>query len=154
MEAKSRNILLKILPYKFLRRKINSTCYKAKCNTIYWHIEWKFVNADDLILSDQRIPETEQLATVVSKYFNNQEDKVLSEKLQYYEAAGLADTKLLLKAEQKGGNKFYELDPSLTIKECLANKLIVEFPVIYVVLEDQAFGYDVIDSGNSKTVSS
>lgn len=146
IEAKSRHVQLKFLPYKFLRRRINSTCFKGKLNTIFWHIQWKFVNAENFELSDHRIPETEKLASIVSKYFKPL-DEVLSEKLQYYQAAGLSGVKLLLKAEQKGGERFYELDSSLTIQECLQKKSIVEFPIIYLVLKDHAFGYDLIDSG-------
>ncbi|CAH1126376.1 unnamed protein product [Ceutorhynchus assimilis] len=144
--AQQRQTKLKFLPYKFVRHRNNTTQFHYKTNCIMWHIEWIFVNADNLRLSDARVPETEKLGTVVSKYLLKQEDSVLQEKLQYYQAADISGLKLYLKAEQKSGKKFYELDYTLSLKENLAKKLIIEYPTIHVMLKDHGNGYAVIDS--------
>lgn len=135
------------MPYKFVRHRNNTTQLHFKTNCISWHIEWVFVNADNLRLSDARVPETEKLGSLLSKYLLKQEDLVLQEKLQYYQSADMSGLKIFLKAEQKSGKKFYELDPTMSIRENLAKKLIIEYPTIHVLLKDHGCGYDVIDSG-------
>lgn len=37
--------------------------------------------------------------------------------------------------------RYYQLDTSKTLKECLANKTIVEFPTLHVVLPDKTASY-------------
>ncbi|KAL1488390.1 hypothetical protein ABEB36_014864 [Hypothenemus hampei] len=144
--AYKRKTILKFLPFKFVRRRTNTTQLNFKTNCINWHIEWVFVNAENLRLNDTRIPETEKIGSVLSKYLVKQEDKVLNEKLQYYQATDINGLKLYLKAEQKQGRKFYEMDCSLSIKENLAKKLIIEYPTIHVLLKGHEGCYDVIDS--------
>ena len=41
--------------------------------------------------------------------------------------------------------RYYQLDTSKTVKECLANKTIVEFPTLHVVLPDKTAGYITCD---------
>ncbi|XP_066257009.1 box C/D snoRNA protein 1 [Euwallacea similis] len=144
--AELRKTTLKFLPFKFVRHKTNTTILDFKTGTILWHIQWVFVNAENLHLSDSRVPENEKWSTVLSKYLIEQENPVLQEKLQYYQSAGTSGLTLLLKAEQQPGKKFYELDHSLSIKKSLSKKLIIEYPIIHVLLEGHSFGYNVIDS--------
>nr|XP_023016787.1 box C/D snoRNA protein 1 [Leptinotarsa decemlineata] len=147
--ARTRRINLKFLPFKFARRKNNSTAYFHKQDSIYWHIEWIFVNADMLKVTDVKVCETEKLATILSKHLTV-ENETFGEKLHYYQAVGIPGVKLFLKAEEKGTNKFYELDMTLSLSENLEKKLIIEHPVIHVLLKDQDCGYNVIDSDDEE----
>ena len=72
----------------------------------------------------------------------------LADKLQFYRAAGLTSIKVLLKAEKvkKANSKFYDLDLTLTLKENLENKTIVEFPTFYVIMKDHSDMYEIIDT--------
>ncbi|XP_056633513.1 box C/D snoRNA protein 1 [Diorhabda sublineata] len=149
-EAKLRKVDLKFLPSQFTRRKNNTTNFQSATAQIFWHIEWIFVNADNLRLYDENVPETQKLGGILQKYFMPDNDKLLAEKLQYYQAVGIPGVKLFLKAEQRTIKKFYELDSSMTLKESLANKLIIEYPTIHVVLKDHGCGYDVIDSDDDE----
>ncbi|XP_017782423.1 PREDICTED: box C/D snoRNA protein 1 [Nicrophorus vespilloides] len=144
--AYARQINLKFLPPSFERRKVNST--KLKGCVINWHLDWVFVNADNLKFSDEAVPETEKLSSVLDKYLNEQEDKVLQERMQFYQASGLPALRILLKAEQKKGKKYYELDPEDSIRDNLRGKMIIEYPIIHVMMRDHAIGLDVIDSDN------
>ncbi|XP_018562517.1 box C/D snoRNA protein 1 [Anoplophora glabripennis] len=144
--AKSKRITLKYLPYKFARRRANSTYLNYKTNIIHWQIDWVFVSADNLKLTDKNVPEIAPVSSVLSKHLSKQSDNCLQEKLQYYQAADIPGIRVLMKAEQTKGKKFYELDPTLTLRECLEKKLIIEYPTIYVVLKDHLCGYNVIDS--------
>lgn len=81
------------------------------------------------------------------KLLSELENEEIKNNLKYYEAVGLHGLKLYLKAEQKKGKLFFELDMDCTLLECLQRKLIIEFPSIHVVLKDHGSCYDVIDSG-------
>ncbi|XP_050308318.1 box C/D snoRNA protein 1 isoform X2 [Anthonomus grandis grandis] len=144
--AKQRTTTLKFLPYKFVRHRTNTTQLNFKTNIISWHIEWVFVNADNLRICDSRVPETEKLGTTLTKHLLKQEDPLMQEKMQFYQSADLSGLQLFLKAEQKSGKKFFELDYNLSIKENLAKKLIIEYPTIHVLLKDHGCGYEIIDS--------
>lgn len=48
--------------------------------------------------------------------------------------------------------RYYELDPSQTLKENLEGKAIIEFPVICVILKDHKDGYDIITPGILKSI--
>lgn len=124
------------------------TWFNYDLKLIEWHVDWIFVNSNNLKLSESGVAENIRLVTTLEKYLNKIENEDLQEKLQFYQAVGLPGIRLLLKAEQKrGGRKFYEIESSDTLRECLKNKLVIEYPTIHVVLKDQADFYDIIDSG-------
>lgn len=45
--------------------------------------------------------------------------------------------------------RFHELDITLTLKENFENKVIIEFPIIYIILKDHSDMYEIIDTGTS-----
>ncbi|KAJ8934980.1 hypothetical protein NQ318_014147 [Aromia moschata] len=103
----------------------------------------------DLKLHDIKVAESTKLSAAFSKYLVEQCNESLQESVQFYQAAGISGIRFLLKAEQKRG-KFYELDPTSSLRECLEKKLIIEYPTIHVVLKDHACGYDIIDSDDEE----
>lgn len=137
------------MPFNFEKRRSNTTFLKFKDNSIYWQIEWVFVNADNTRLSEGKISENDKISSIIAKYFELQLKDPLYEKLQFYQAAGLSGVKIFLKAEQRSGNKYHEVDVSDTIKETLYSKVIIEYPTFFVVLKDHSNFYDIIDSGKS-----
>ncbi|KAK5650924.1 hypothetical protein RI129_001953 [Pyrocoelia pectoralis] len=141
----ARKTTLKFLPRDFVRHKRNTTRLHFASDIIYWHIDWIFPNADNLKLSDDNVPETDRLSSLLHRYLND-ENKVIREKLQFYIAVDLPGIKLLLKAEQKPGHKYYELDPFENLRDNLRNKIIIEYPTVYVVLKEHLHLYDVIES--------
>lgn len=82
----------------------------------------------------------------MSKYFEIKSE-LLYEKLQFYQSAGLNGVKVYLKAEEKKGNRYYEIDINFTIKDTLFRRIIIEYPTFYVVLKNHSQLYEVIDSG-------
>ncbi|KAB0802488.1 hypothetical protein PPYR_04674 [Photinus pyralis] len=141
----ARKTTLKFLPRNFVRHKRNTTRLHFASDVVYWHIDWIFPNADNLKLCDDNVPETERLSTLTHRHLAN-ENKLIRERLQYYIAVDLPGIKLLLKAEQKPGQKYYELDPLESLKDNLRNKIIIEYPTIHVVLKEHLHLYDVIES--------
>ncbi|CAH1380955.1 unnamed protein product [Tenebrio molitor] len=145
-EALKRKMVLKFLPKTFVRHKNNSTYFNIEKELIEWHVEWIFVNSENFKISENNVPENVRLSLLLDKYLSKQEEVELQEKLQYYQSADLPGIKILLQAEQKSGKKFYELDPTFTLKDCLKNKIIIEYPVIHLVLKDHGNCYDIVDS--------
>lgn len=55
---------------------------------------------------------------------------------------------IFLAEKVKGcARKFFELDPKESLAENLSGKCIVEFPIIFIVLKDHAYNFEIITSG-------
>lgn len=76
-------------------------------------------------------------------------DAAVRKALEFYRSRGLAAMRVLLKAEgiKRSRTRYWELDVQQSLRTNLADKTIVEFPVVYVVYDDVAKEFDVIDSG-------
>ncbi|XP_044760571.1 box C/D snoRNA protein 1-like [Coccinella septempunctata] len=151
LAAMARSIKLKFYPPVFERNKNNTTSFDYKQNLIYWHMDCFFVNAENLKFSSEQVSEMEKLSSVIEKHLSTN-DEALSKKLLIYQAAGHSGIKILLRAENKAGSKFYEVNLSDTLRECLKNKSIIEYPIFYIILADHKYGFDVIDSEGDETV--
>ncbi|ENN73907.1 box C/D snoRNA protein 1 [Dendroctonus ponderosae] len=150
--AQQRRTLLKFLPMHFVRHRRNTSRWDIKRQHILWHLEWVFVNADNLVVREPRVDEEQKIGSLLSRHLVKQEDPALQERMQFYQAADLSGLKVLLRAEQKGTAKFYEMDLDLTVRECLAKRLIIEHPVIHVVLRDHGSGFQLIDTDDEDQV--
>lgn len=148
--AKNRNTNLKFMVEHFTRRKCNKTYYDMKKNIIYWRLEWIFPNAENLHIIDAKIDENDELSKLVSRYIDpeSQEEFVGKNSLEYYQSRGINGLKVLLKAEgvKKSQKRFFELDLRKSLKENLSGRTIVEFPIIFIVFNELADNYDVVDS--------
>lgn len=75
--------------------------------------------------------------------------KYSNDSLKFYQSLGLTGLNFYLKAEMKSGEKYFLLDPSLSIKENLERKRIIEFPTIIVAFKEHSSMFNTIeDSGN------
>lgn len=141
-----RQITLEMLLPNFDKHKTNTTLYDWKSKVIFWRIEWRFIDEKTIIAFDEKCNETETMTSLMSKYFEN---KNVNEPLERFREQGLEKLTLLLKAEgiRKCQNRFFPIDLSKTLKENLFKRTIVEFPVIYVVFNENVGKYDVISNG-------
>lgn len=152
---------MQYMPQHFSRHKLNTTYLNWKTNELYWRIEWIFPQAENTKWITERALESRRLSSLVEAVINpihSLEDKTnieeinvrmnLNERLQFYRASGISGLKVLLKAEkiENSKSKFYELDTTLTLKENLEDKIIIEFPTIYVILRDHSDMYEIIDT--------
>ncbi|XP_053601997.1 box C/D snoRNA protein 1 [Plodia interpunctella] len=149
MAARKRGIVLQFLAQNFTRHSINTTRYNYKTNIIHWRIEWVFPNVEyePVKFVDEKCSEKTKLAELVDKYLNP--DAVPfegSKALTFYKSAGFSGIKVLLRAEKVKGSarKFFELDTSESLAENLSGKCIVEFPIVFVVLKDHAYNFEII----------
>lgn len=149
--ATTRGTVLKFLTKNFERHKQNTTFLNWKSNVIQWRIEWIFPNAENVKFVDEKCDENEKLSKLINKYIGiDSEPFYKKDSLMFYQSAGLSGIKILLKAEfvKNSKNKFHELDANESLRKNLENKIIIEFPVIYVVLKDHSHIYDLVDTGN------
>ncbi|XP_054007395.1 box C/D snoRNA protein 1 [Hylaeus anthracinus] len=164
--AFKRKVNLEFMPQNFYRHKNNTTFLNWKTNELYWRIEWIFPQAEHTKWTTERALDTTRLSILIEEILdpmkslrnsNDIEDlnlkMCLNNRLQFYQAAGLSGIKVLLKAEKirRSESRFYELDITLTLKENLENKTIIEFPTIYVIPKDHSDMYEIIDTDNEDT---
>lgn len=150
MAARQRGTILQFLAQNFTRHSVNTTRYHFKSSTIYWRIEWIFPNVDEKPLKfvDDKCQEHTKLSVLLDKYLNPIEHFEGFKSLGFYRSVGFSGVKVLLKAEKvkSSSKKFFELDTADTLAENLCGKCIVEFPIIFVVLKDHAYNFEIITS--------
>lgn len=149
--ALARGTTLKFLLQNFTKRQKNTTHLDAKSGTIFWRIEWCFPNGDEtIVFTDDNVSETCKLYDVVDKYLQPAAKSKIpcASKLEFYQASSISGVHLLLKAEgiKQCRNRGSLLNINDSLRESLRNKIVVEFPTIYVVLKDQLAQFDVVDS--------
>lgn len=150
MAARKRGTVLQFLAQNFSRHKVNTTRYNYKTNIISWRVEWVFPNVDSepLKFIDEKCSETTPLSDLLDKYLNPDImgfDRAKA--LTFYKSAGFSGVKILLKAEKVKGSarKFFELDATESLAENFSGKCIVEFPIVFIVLKDHAYNFEIIN---------
>ncbi|XP_045760531.1 box C/D snoRNA protein 1 isoform X2 [Maniola jurtina] len=149
LAARQRGTVLQFLAQNFTRHKINTTKYIYKTNLINWRVEWVFPNVETKPLKfvDEKCVEKKKLSELLDKYLNPDAPAFDGSKdLMYYKSIGFSGVKVLLKAEKLKGSakKFFELDTTESLAENLSGKCIVEFPIIFVVLKDHAYNFEIV----------
>ncbi|XP_011860089.1 PREDICTED: box C/D snoRNA protein 1 isoform X2 [Vollenhovia emeryi] len=158
--ASYKKVSLLFMPQFFSRHKENTTYLNWKTNELFWRLEWIFPLAENVECIVERNLDSVRLSTLleqildpVSSTDGTDIEKLngrlfLADKLQFYRAAGLSNIKVFLKAEKikKANSRFYDLDLTLTLRENLENKTIVEFPTLHVVTKDHSNVYEIIDT--------
>uniref|UniRef100_A0A1B6JC86 Box C/D snoRNA protein 1 n=1 Tax=Homalodisca liturata TaxID=320908 RepID=A0A1B6JC86_9HEMI len=130
--ALARKIQLYFLPPSFTRHSTNTSYLDYETQNLYWRIDWVFPQAGNITFTDEKILDSTLLSACIHKYIDPEAN--MSSSLSFYQAAGSSGVKLLLKAERTGPDRYYLLDPTTTLRENLEGKSIIEYPVIYVIL--------------------
>ncbi|VDP26478.1 unnamed protein product [Soboliphyme baturini] len=109
-------------------------------DTIFWRIEWVFYSASGYTVYSDRIPGSVSIATLLRKLLSGHlNDDVLEnrEHLVEYISAPKSDIHCVIKVEENywtNDLRYHLLNTALSLDENLKNKIIVEFPTIYVIL--------------------
>ncbi|XP_041774402.1 box C/D snoRNA protein 1-like [Anopheles merus] len=138
--ALDRGIALKFMLQNFSKRQKK-----------YILIEWCFPQTNEnYVYIDKHICEDSKLCDIVDTYLQPSSKHIIPgvNKLANYQARGVAGVSLLLKAEgvQQSYDRVTLLNIHDTLRESLQGKTIVEYPTIYVVLNDQLDQFHIIDS--------
>jgi len=156
IQAKHRKCCLKILPPHFTRRKENSSFFDGKNRMIKWHMVLKFINIDKKI-SLSAVSETTKLWQILSDFVEFKSADDPTDPFQIYRSVSYGGISLLLKSEAldpTGDTKqFHPLDMRRSIKSNLADKTIVEHPVIYVIFKSDEHMFredDIVDDSEKK----
>lgn len=143
-QAAQRGTTLKFMPVFFSNHRHNSTRYQFKEGIIRWHIKWIFHQAE-VVLTDSSVDENTSIFRVLAKYMNPVENKLSAEdkeKLAFYHSASYSRVSVLIKTETADKRViFQELEPYKSLRVNFANKVITEYPVLYVVLKDHLESY-------------
>lgn len=109
-----------------------------------WHIKWIFHQAD-VILVDPSVDENTTIFRTLAKYLNPTKNILSAEdnqKLAFYHSASYSRVSVLIKTETVDSEiVFQELEPYRSFRVNFANKVITEYPVLYVVLKDHLESY-------------
>ncbi|XP_045606797.1 box C/D snoRNA protein 1 [Procambarus clarkii] len=142
-EAWNRGTTLKFMPSHFASRRENTSRFNFKEGIIRWHIKWIFHQAD-VTFTDTSVDENTPIIKLLTKYLepNNDLSQDDNEKLAYYQSASYGKVAVLMKTDVPGsGTTFQELFMSKSIRLNLANKMVMEYPVLYVVLKHHMDAY-------------
>lgn len=144
IQAAQRGTTLKFIPSFFSSHRENTTRYHFREGLIRWHIKWVFHQAD-VVLIDRSVDENTLICTLLAKYMNPTKNELSAEdneKLAYYHSASYSRVSVLMKINTpESGVVFHEIEPLKTLRVNFANKVIAEYPVLYVVLKDHLFSY-------------
>lgn len=140
--ALSRNVKLFFINSSLSKRKKNFTNFDKVKDEIFWHLEMCFPNANFKIC--KKFSEDITIQDIVKSVLDNHENKLLD----YYRAQGISKLRVLLKAEgvKKNQNRHFELDLDKSLKACLVNKVIVEYPTLFIVINHLMDDFEIIES--------
>ncbi|KAH9418324.1 Box C/D snoRNA protein 1 [Dermatophagoides pteronyssinus] len=158
-ECQKRRIQYEKMPIAFKRSRSNRSIYLYKEKTIYWDIDFIFPNCLSKIEPNEqnyrplcfklnRISENGRLIDIVkdiieqpTTIINNNDDNDNSDLNQIeefdfspYQQQGQQQYQILLK--HKSGRYYYRLQNEWTLKRNLEDKIIVEYPILVIVLQE------------------
>jgi len=145
--AKQSGVNLRLMPIGMSKRKENSSKYSKESKCILWRVRWLFPQSG-VEYVDRWVSELAVVSDVLKKYIDpEQADPVRKQSLKNYCEIGPQGVCVFLKVDPLPANKlrYYKLDTSKTLKECLANKTVVEFPTFHVVLPGKTASYPTSD---------
>uniref|UniRef100_A0A673GT29 Box C/D snoRNA protein 1-like n=1 Tax=Sinocyclocheilus rhinocerous TaxID=307959 RepID=A0A673GT29_9TELE len=129
-KARAVKVTLRFLPKVFSKHRENPR--------FYWHLKIHFPQSDALC------PDNRQLDQILNDYIHPSEsDPVKRQKLKVYVRSPQEDIRVFLKSEQTQPNslRYLELDLKTTLQENLMQKTIVEYPEVFVVLQQHSQQY-------------
>lgn len=145
--AFARKTNIQFLPKHFSRHKQNTTQLHFETKIIYWRLELIFYQAENLKIVVERCSENERLSAVLSNFIDFEKcPDIYKKSLKFYHAAGLPGLEVLLKAENvKKQPSFFALDLSSTLKENFEDRIIIEYPILYIIFKTHKDEFTIMD---------
>lgn len=146
-QAFARKTNLQYLPQHFSRHQENTTFLHFETGVIYWRLELIFYQAESLKVVIEKCDENERLSSVLSNFLDIDKcPSVYIKALQFYHSTGLSGLEVLLKAENvKEQPSFFVLDLSSTLKENFEDRIIIEYPILYVIFKSHKDEFIILD---------
>jgi len=131
------------------RHQENTSIFDATKKAMKWRVEWIFPSCDEVMVSTHMNEGTAPRA-VLAQWLEKQPGNAPTRcRLQHYVDAGIDSLSLMLHAENVPGlnKQYHPIKANLPLKDLLAGKTIVEYPVIVVALPKEASQYpEVVES--------
>ncbi|KAL5553483.1 hypothetical protein UlMin_040884 [Ulmus minor] len=143
--ASSRRTKLLFHPSGMSKREKNQSRYDHRKRIINWTIEWRF-HSTDIILVDHGIDENMNICSIIK---NHLKPGPWNHQLKQFCDVELDSLKFFIRQYPKGSKSpSYELDSKAPLRQQLANVVLLEYPVIYVVLPSQSINFEVIKNAS------
>ncbi|XP_059277301.1 putative box C/D snoRNA protein SPCC613.07 [Lycium ferocissimum] len=136
--ANSRRTKILFLSNGMSKREKNKTYYNNRKKFISWTIEWRF-HLTDTALIDHGVHENTSLQSVIE---NHLKPSPWNHPLRQFSEEPLDSLKFFIQKGTK--SSFCELDIKVPLRQQLTNKVILEYPVIYVFLPSHSCNFEVI----------
>ena len=149
--AFEKKVRLYYLTNDFAKRKSNKTSFNKLQNEIIWQLEIVFPNASDFKV-DVKFSDNDLLYDILDTVINKTEDENTQKQLEYYRSQGLKNFQVLLKSEglKNCKSRYYVLNLKKSLKQNLMNKIIIEYPSIYIMMNCCVGDFEKVDDdGNS-----
>ncbi|KAL2461300.1 HIT-type Zinc finger family protein [Abeliophyllum distichum] len=147
--AASRRTKLLFLSNGMSKREMNQTYYNNRKKFISWTIEWRF-HSTDVVLVDHGVHENTNLCSVIE---NHLEGGPWNHRLRQFNDEPLDSLNFFIRKYPKGPRSPYrKLNIKASIREQLANLVILEYPVIHVFLPSHNHDFEVINDVIPKKV--
>ncbi|XP_029356316.1 box C/D snoRNA protein 1 isoform X2 [Echeneis naucrates] len=137
--ARNMNITLRFLPVTFTKSRENSTLFLTKEKRFLWHLKLIFPQSNTEF-SRIRVSDTQTVEQILTHYIHPTEsDPVTRQKLKMYVQAPFDHVKVFMKAEGRKANslRYHELDIQKSLRDNLSYKMLIEYPVLHVVLQER-----------------
>ncbi|KAJ6964127.1 box C/D snoRNA protein [Populus alba x Populus x berolinensis] len=139
--AARRRTKLLFLPSGMSKREKNQTQYDPRKKSISWTIEWRF-HSTDVVLHDHGVHEDTELFSVIEKHLK---PGPWNHPLRQFCDQPLDSLKFFIRKYPKGPKStFCEINTKASLRQQLANVVILEHPVIHVFLPSHKYDFDVV----------
>ncbi|XP_047402352.1 box C/D snoRNA protein 1-like [Sciurus carolinensis] len=150
--ARRQGINLKLLPNGFTKRKENSTFFDKRKQQFCWHVNLQFPQSQAVYI-EKRVPDDKTINEILKPYIDPEKsDPVIRQRLKAY-IRSQTGVQILMKVEHMQQNlvRYYELDPYKSLLDNLRNKVIIEYPTLYVVLKGSSNDMKVLHQVKSES---
>uniref|UniRef100_A0A672PWU5 Box C/D snoRNA protein 1-like n=1 Tax=Sinocyclocheilus grahami TaxID=75366 RepID=A0A672PWU5_SINGR len=134
-KARAVKVTLRFLPKVFSKHRENRTVFRRAEGRFYWHLKIHFPQSDAVY--SERCPDNRQLDQILNDYIHPSESDPV--KRQKYVSLRQTSTRFLNATFIP--LLYLELDLKTTLQENLMQKTIVEYPEVFVVLQQHSQQY-------------
>ena len=138
-QAEAQEVNLLRMPLGMERRKLNTSRYSKKSDTITWKVELMFHSADGHVLKlESEMVESSSLSGELSRHLDvHQGNKGVRSQLKEFVSAPRESLLLFMKRLPCSSTSpmYFKLNPGVPLESVLRGKTIIEYPAVEVVME-------------------
>ncbi|KAJ3307840.1 hypothetical protein HDU76_004328 [Blyttiomyces sp. JEL0837] len=155
-----RKVDFRLMPAGLKRHDENRSIYNTKSKIISWTVEWTLVDAANISIIDDLVPETMSLRDALQRMLDKQKkDEAGLVRIGEYAGKNVSDVYVYLRKERTPANKPHYISVSMedSLEAALKYRVIVEYPTFVVCMapkpKEEIFtriqNIEISSSGNS-----